>query len=153
MLTDFHTVFSKIKLTFKIGGELNPYLKQISCEGELLPVRSTKTAPFLKWPMEEPNNFRTPKSAKPTPTPIYAHLPSGQPNNIPCLYEPSDLIPHRNSDASRSISYFAGSHFMAVFGFGHSSCEDLKIKKGRRKGVLDKEFIRGSSFTLLWLAT
>lgn len=42
---------------------------------------------------------------------------------------------------------------MAVFGFGHSSCEDLKIKKGRREGVLDKEFIRGSCLTLLRHAT
>lgn len=42
---------------------------------------------------------------------------------------------------------------MAVFGFGHSSCEDLKIKQGRRKDVLDKESIRESCLTLLRHAT
>lgn len=44
-----------------------------------------------------------------SPQPFYAHLPSGQPNNIPWLYKTSDFIPHGNSDAASFICYFAWS--------------------------------------------
>lgn len=108
---------------YKVSGILSTLMHTWHAGGLWLIPRTLVYIPVIPPPEVEAG-----RSAVQTHSPEHQQQPSGQTNNIPCLYESSHFIPHRNSDASRSVSYFAGSHFMAIFGSGHH-VSSSRIKK------------------------
>lgn len=73
--------------------------------------------------------------------PLPGFLPSGEFDNVTGLDETAQLVPHGDGDAAALVRHLARSHFMTVFGLGHSSCFNKIIWEG---------FPWGYSWTAQW---